>query len=226
MIGLKSLGNMIEKFTEVNVKERNRKGNYVSIVKNKKPGDMLEGASIVFLARDYGTEEESRFFSPGPSFLNIPEDKFEAIKEMALKVDEKISDKEVYLDDEIYMIAVKSKNNPDNTVVHWSVMSEDSPFVGLKSMFTIADSKKKEGQRYVIAERGYNNLTFNRAFFYRSERMAPTNLKSDGRETALPSKARWVNIVIDRTDAIGFLVQSEMIKMISDKLKDKTKAPS
>lgn len=201
-----------------------KEGRITAMVHNAKPDDPAEDMHLTFIVRNYGTAEEPRLWTPGPAFLNMPNKVFEKVSAVGIELDKAIQageHTETVMGGTIAKItrteggirynALQSRNNLDNTVVYWTVTDVASPFAGLTSQFTLVPSRNQEGARHIVAS-GYvpGTKSFNRVDFCRSEKMTPVNGGSP----------RWVNIVNDEWDAIGYLtlvsIREALVLLIVD----------
>ncbi len=212
------------------------RGAYTALVHNEREDDPLKDVQLTFLMKNYGTTEAPRFWTPSPSFLNVPIPVFNnVLVSTGRELDQfilqgKFTDtvaggklgRVIYTGQDIAFKAIQSSNNPANTVVYWQVVDTTSPFVGLSSQFTIVPSTKKAGERHVVASGDVPGVkSFNRVKFFGTDLMTPVHTGQHGARTANAHEARWVSYMNNKFDAMGYLTQASIIEAITSILQAK-----
>lgn len=207
--------------------KKNRGDSHTCIVHNDKEGDILYEATLTYFVKNYGTKEKPRYWTAGPSYVNLPDKVFDNLTKAGLKLDKRMLDKD--FDEQVAngtigkisatingvdYNALQSKNNPSNTVVYWSIVDPDSPFMGLSSQFVITNSRRSNG-RYVVASGNIPGVkSFNMVRFTRRELMAPVTQDANKRKQVDANQARWVNVISSRADALGYLTDTAITTLL------------
>lgn len=227
---------IIDKYLVFDVRTKlTKSGAYTALVHNERD-DGLKDLQLTFLMKNYGTPESPRFWAPRPSFLNIPIPVFDKVlASTGRELDQfvlqgKFTDTvaggsigRVFFEHQgISYKAIQSSGNPSNTVIYWQIIDTSSPFIGLSSQFTIVPSRDKAGGRHVVASGDVPGVkSFNRVKFFSTDKMAPVQSDNSGHESTNLSAARWVSIVNNKFDAMGYITQQSIIEAIASILQTK-----
>ncbi len=184
---------------------------HTCIVHNTRKEDIAEEVSLVFFVRNYGSSDKHRYWTAGPSFLNIPDKIFSTLSKVGLEIDKELDETSnvIRIENGIRYMAVKSKTNSNNTVIYWTIIDYKSPFMGLSSQFTIVNSTRSNN-RYAIATSNVPGVkSFNRTWFCHTQKMAPVK-----DERVSISDSRWVTIIRNSYDALGYITYESLLELL------------